>query len=53
MAMEYTSGRFIILSSPPGSGGQTREMNALSLCVLAISECSSFTRFNSALAMQP
>ena len=53
MAMEFISGRFIILSSPPGSGGVTREMIALSLCVLAISECSSFTRFYSALVMQP
>jgi len=53
MAMEFISGRFIILSSPPGSGGVTREMIALSLCVLAISECSSFARFYSALVMQP
>jgi hypothetical protein len=51
--MEFISGRFIILSSPPGSGGKTREMIALSLCVLAMSACASFTRFNSALAMQP
>ena len=47
------SGHFITLSSPLGSDGQTREMIALSLCVLVISECASFARFQYTLNMQP